>query len=72
VSNLILDPDSEDAREWLRWFLGMIADGGLWQIPRADTVYQILHGNKTMKRVSGGGDRDTEKVAKAIGWSVQV
>ena len=72
MSNSCLNPDSEAARQWLRRLLYMIADGGSWAIPRSDTVYQILHEKKTMKRVSGNGDKDTERVAKAIGWSVQV
>jgi hypothetical protein len=35
-------------------------------------VYEILHEKKIIKRMSGRGDADTERVAKAIGWSVQV
>ena len=72
MSKSYLDPDSEAARQWLRRLLGMIAEGGRWAIPRSDTVYEILHEQKIIKRMSGRGDADTERVAKAIGWSVQV
>lgn len=72
MSNDIRNPGSEAARQWMRGMLGMIKEGGLWTIPRSNTVYEILHEKKIIKRMSGRGDADTERVAKAIGWSVQV
>jgi hypothetical protein len=62
--------DLERAQAWLRAHLGAIKDGGLWEIPRAATIYQIDHGAKTLERVVGDGDPATEQVARTIGWSI--
>lgn len=67
----IADPDSQAARNWLISLLDMIAEGGVWNIPRTKSSYIIMHSTKTMKLAYGPGDAPSERVAKSIGWTVE-
>lgn len=58
------------AKEWLMEFLGQIKDGGHWAIPRANSIYRIDHARQVAVRIEGEGDKATEEVLAAIGWTV--
>lgn len=65
----------EHILEWCRQTVRVIADGGVWGIPRSGTVFRIDHKNKKLILISPGEDNGddynaTKHVFKFIGWSV--
>ncbi len=62
----------KNAVEWVTTFLQQINEGGLWVIPRSSAIYEILHSEKRVIRVSPAGDKATERVLKAMGWTVDI
>ena len=58
------------AKEWMEGFLPRFKEGGVWGIPRADSIYRIEGSRKTAVRIEGEGDKATEEVLAAIGWTV--
>jgi hypothetical protein len=61
--------------EWCRNCVRIIADGGIWGIPRSGTIFRVDHQNKKLVLVTPGNDDDgdynaTKEVFKYIGWTV--
>ncbi len=70
-----LDHPSDDVLEWCRNIVRVIADGGVWGIPRSHTVFRVDHKNKRLVLLTPGNDDDadfeaTRRVFKHIGWDV--
>ena len=59
------------AKEWLGDFLSRFKEGGVWGIPRANSIYRIEGSRKTAVRIEGEGDKATEEVLAAIGWTIE-
>jgi len=59
------------AKEWMEKFLPRFKEGGVWGIPRAGSIYRIEGSRKTVVRVEGEGDKATEEVLAAIGWTIE-
>lgn len=60
----------EEAKRWLENTLRTVQPGGTWTIPRSMTIYEIHRDRKTVKRLLGPGDRNTERVLREIGWDL--
>jgi hypothetical protein len=60
----------DQAKAWMVDFLASVKEGGHWAIPRAKSIYRIDHARKAAVRVAGDGDKATEEVLAAIGWTV--
>ena len=70
-----LEHPPEDVLEWCRNIVGIISEGGIWGIPRSNTVFRVEHKNKRLVLVIPGDDdgkdfQATKKVFKHIGWDV--
>jgi hypothetical protein len=69
------DQPPEHILEWCRQTVRVIADGGVWGIPRSGTVFRVDHKNKQLILISPGEDdgadyNATKHVFKFIGWAV--
>ncbi len=65
----------EHILEWCRQTVRVIADGGVWGIPRSGTTFRVDHKNHKLILVTpgcddGGDFRATKHVFKFIGWDV--
>jgi hypothetical protein len=61
--------------EWCRNVVRIIADGGVWGIPRSGTTFRLDHKNKRLVLTIAGNDDDadfeaTKHVFSYIGWDV--
>lgn len=61
--------------EWCTQIVRTIKDGGIWAIPRSQTVFRVDHKRKQLVLVTAGTDNDADFDAtkhwfKKIGWSV--
>ncbi|NBT75139.1 hypothetical protein EBZ80_18285 [bacterium] len=70
-----LDHPSENVLEWCRNIVRVIADGGVWGIPRSHTIFRVDHKNKRLVLLAPGNDdgadfEATKRVFKHIGWDV--
>lgn len=61
----------EDSILWMQKLIESVSNNARWGIPRSDTVYRIDKTNKTFHRAAGLGDKPTEEVLLAMGWSVK-
>lgn len=59
---------------WCRRHVAMIADGGVWGIPRSGIAFRVDHKNKrlvlTVGRESDDDFQATKHVFSFIGWTV--
>jgi hypothetical protein len=65
----------EHILEWCRQVVRIIADGGIWGIPRSGTTFRLDHKNKRLVLTMPGNDDDadfeaTKHVFSYIGWDV--
>ena len=60
------------AQDWLRRLIGTLTDGGIWAVPRANTVYRFRKGDKTVVREEGPGDLSSEQVLASMGWKIEI
>jgi hypothetical protein len=69
-----LDHPSDAVLEWCRQVVRVIADGGIWGIPRSNTIFRVDHKKKRLVLISHGDDGSdflaTQRVFKNIGWDV--
>lgn len=60
--------------DWCRNLVSVIADGGLWSVPRSNLVFRANKTDKTLTLVAGDpGDDDvveSRNVFALIGWRV--
>jgi hypothetical protein len=69
------DTPPDHILEWCRNCVRVIADGGVWGIPRSGTIFRVDHKNKKLVLVTPGNDDEadynaTKHVFKFIGWTV--
>jgi hypothetical protein len=69
------DTPPEHILEWCRQAVRIIADGGVWGIPRSGTIFRVDHKNKQLVLIMPGNDDEadynaTKHVFKFIGWTV--
>lgn len=69
------DQPPEHILEWCRQTVRVIADGGVWGIPRSGTVFRVDQKNKQLILILPGKDdgadyNATKHVFKFIGWAV--
>lgn len=69
------DQPPEHILEWCRQTVRVIADGGVWGIPRSGTTFRVDHKNKKLILIvagcdDGGDFQATKHVFKFIGWDV--
>lgn len=57
---------------WLENWIGLMADGGTWFYPEAQTIYQVYKERKVVKRLSGPGDSEIEKLFKLLGFALHI
>lgn len=74
-NNFELDHPSDDVLEFCKNIVRVIADGGVWGIPRSNTIFRLDHKNKRLVLINAGNDDDsdflaTQRVFKHIGWDV--
>ena len=79
-ANFNADDDEEqnkeaDIIEWCTQIVRTIKDGGIWAIPRSQTVFRVDHKRKQLVLVEAGIDdyadfEATKHWFKKIGWSV--
>ena len=70
-----LDNPSPEVLAWCSNTVRVISHGGVWGIPRSNTVFRVDHVNKQLVLIMPGDDDDddfeaTKKVFKNIGWEV--
>lgn len=70
-----LDHPAPEVLEWCQNIVRIIADGGVWGIPRSHTIFRVEHKTKRLVLIAPGEDDDadfeaTKKVFKHIGWDV--
>lgn len=61
--------------EWCRNIVRIIADGGVWGLPRSGTTFRLDHKNKRLVLIMPGTDdgadfEATKHVFSYIGWDV--
>jgi len=65
---------SEDVLDWCRTLVAMIADGGVWGIPRSGVMFKFDKAAKRMTLTMGKADDPdviaTKEVFSHIGWTV--
>ena len=61
----------KDAIAWMENMIRMVADGGLWAVPRSTTIIQIDKTNKNAVILrQRKPDTSIDAVFKAMGWEV--
>ena len=61
----------KDAIQWTENLFKMIADGGMWAVPRSTTIFQIDKTNKKAIVIQQRKpDTSIDAVLKAMGWEV--
>lgn len=69
-------PPSPDVLRWCQQLVSALTHGGLWGIPRSETLFRIDHERKRLVCIGLGPDGDdsdfyaTKHVFKHIGWDV--
>lgn len=58
------------SKQWLRWVLDHVRQGGTWAIPRSGSVYRIDHEAEIAYKTSGEDEPSITKVFNEIGWTV--
>ena len=69
------DKPPDHVLEWCRQVVRIIADGGVWGIPRSGTTFRLDHKNKRLVLIMPGRDdyadfEATKHVFAYIGWDV--
>lgn len=59
------------SKQWLESLIKLIAEGGIWGVPRSQTMYRIYKSKQLVERYQGPGDPAIERVFKAINWTVK-
>jgi hypothetical protein len=70
-----LDHPAASVLSWCTSLVSALTDGGIWGIPRSETVFKVDKQKKQLILVQPGNDDDadffaTQKVFKHIGWEV--
>jgi hypothetical protein len=65
----------EHILEWCRNLVRTLHDGGVWGIPRSQTVFRVDKQQQRLVLISAGSDNDadffaTQEVFAHIGWDV--
>jgi hypothetical protein len=68
--NLDIPQEMESAKRWTVALLSHIHHGGMWFVPRSDSVYIVDHEKKELYKVQGRPEPSITRVATAIGWTV--
>lgn len=58
------------AVEWQTRHVGMLNDGGIWLVPRSNTIIHINHGEQIATFDTAGSEPDIRNVFLAMGWAV--
>ena len=60
-----------NAQKWMKLHIGFLKDGAVWFIPRSRSAYRINKGSLVAELMPEfTPDESTEKVFKAMGWTV--
>lgn len=59
-----------NAVAWQRRHLNLIAEGGVWYVPRCASSFVVSHKNKTLTRSGMKPDQTINRVTRELGWRV--
>jgi hypothetical protein len=69
------EKEPESVLEWCRNLVRVLADGGVWGIPRSGLVFRVDKEGKRLILIAGDRYNDdfyaTKRVFKQIGWGVE-
>lgn len=71
MTNYDMDTDEgmENAMRWMQQLVDTISDGGVWGVPRSNSIYKFDKKNHVASRLFGG-EPGIERVLQGIGYAI--